>query len=276
MTNTDMSLLKTLLLSSSYQRATHLAIRSDELSQSLQAEAEWAAHNKWAGVGHALLVVLLGVVAGQLLVTLLGEMNIYQYVSKLTYFFLLVMGYLLSIVGSCYVLFKSFKVYQNRRLSLLSAHLTQKGLVFDKNIKLMTVEGLINLEENLVLAQQGDSNALLQLSLAILEGRYLKANVNMAMALAAVAADLNNSRAAYLVAQAFDANLDVKLSAQEAEIAALKEEQSHLFWLQRAAELGSYKAKSDLARKAAPDSLVTKSKAAKSTQDLVEAAVLEE
>lgn len=268
MTNTSTNLLNELLNSASYQKAAQLTIGSDELRQSLQAEVEWSAKHKWAGVGHALFVVLLGIIVGQLIVSGLAEINLYQYVSKLTYFFLLVMGYLLSIVGACFVLFKSFKVYQKRKLSLLATHLNEKGLVFDKNIKLMTVDGLVNLENNIAQAQQGDSDALLQLSLALLEGRYIKPNFKMALALAAIAADLNNSRAAYLVAQAFDANLDVKLAAQEAELEKQADLHSHLYWLQKAAALGSYKAKSELARKAVPSSLE-----AKSTDDLVQAAI---
>lgn len=249
MESESMNALRMLLKSDSYQRASSLPISSEELLRSQQAEKTWSKQNRLAGLRKSLYILLLGILIINLINIVFAPKELYGSVPNYQYYTLVAISYLLNLALCWYVFLKSFKTFQKSRLSLLEQYFKKNNLVFYEKIKLINVDALVNLEKHIEASEKADVDSLFEFSRALLEGKYIKTNYKIAIALASIAADLGHGRSAYIVAQAFNGDLDVNFESKEEYYNYLsfkKDKDSYIFWLEKAKELGSYKAKIEL------------------------------
>lgn len=235
--------LKTLIGSHLFREATTVPIDEDRFVQSEAIKREWEENNKYCGLGKFAAIVALGCVIIRLLMInpqpLFDLVPIYVYLGVVVS---MVLGYVVILF---FALVLGFKARKATRKKALEAHFEASGVDFFDRLDDFSVPAIRKVNEDVQLAQEGDADALYRLSETLLSGKILKANYKMAISLAALAAELGNSRAGLIVAKAFNHDLYEKLNHHPDNANARdiqKDLALYTAWLQKASQLGSYEA----------------------------------
>ncbi|MDE8601420.1 hypothetical protein M3I01_000560 [Marinomonas sp. RSW2] len=242
-----LTILKKLIHSDDFLKATALPIDEAHFIQSEHAKKEWDKSNKSRGLGKFFLIILLACTIIRLLMfnpkPLFDLVPMYVYLSAVVFMILLYVAILF------FALVFGFKVRKATRVKALKKHLEDQSLIFLDNLDHFSVTVIRKTKDDIQQAKEGNAESLFNLSEFLLNGKILDVNYKMAIAIASVAAKLGNSRAALTVAKAFNKERHSDFDDKDDidNYLDFKEDQNnYLLWLQKAASLGSYEATSKL------------------------------
>ncbi len=235
--------LKTLTGSHLFQEATTVPIDEVRFVQSEAIKREWEENNKYCGLGKFAAIVALGCVIIRLL--MINPKPLFEFVPIYVYLGIVVSMVLGYVVILFFALAFGFKARKATRKKALKAHFEANGVAFFERLDDFSVPAIRKVNEDVQLAKEGDADALYRLSETLLSGKVLKADYKMAVSLAALSAELGNSRAGLIVAKAFNHDLYEKLNHHPDNVQLCdiqKDLTLYVAWLQKASQLGSYEA----------------------------------
>jgi len=242
-----LTILKKLTHSDDFLKATALPIDEEHFIQSEQAKKEWEKANKFSGLGKFFLIILLACIVIRLLT--FNPRPLFDLVPMYIYLTAVVSMVLVYIAILFVALVFAFKVRKNTRVNALKKHLEDQNLIFLDNLDHFSVTVIRKIKDDIQQSKAGNADSLFNLSESLLNGKILKTNYKVAIAVASVAADLGNSRAALTVAKAFnkERHSDFNDKDDMDNYLNFKEDQtSAILWFQKAANLGSYEATREL------------------------------
>lgn len=242
-----LTVLQKLTHSDDFLKATTLPIDEAHFIQSEQAKKEWEKSNKSRGLGKFFLIILLACTVIRLL--MLNPKPLFDLVPIYIYLTAVVSMVLVYVAILFVALVFGFKVRKSTRRKMLKKHLEDQNLIFLDKLDHFSVTVIRKTKDDIQQAKEGNAESLFNLSESLLNGKILNVNYKMAIAIASVAAELGNSRAALTVAKAFNKERHSDFNDKDDidNYLDFKEDQNHyILWLQKAASLGSYEATSKL------------------------------
>lgn len=242
-----LTVLQKLTHSDDFLKATTLPIDEAHFIQSEQAKKEWEKSNKSRGLGKFFLIILLACTVIRLL--MLNPKPLFDLVPIYIYLTAVVSMVLVYVAILFVALVFGFKVRKSTRRKMLKKHLEDQNLIFLDKLDHFSVTVIRKTKDDIQQAKEGNAESLFNLSESLLNGKILNVNYKMAIAIASVAAELGNSRAALTVAKAFNKERHSDFNDKDNidNYLDFKEDQNHyILWLQKAASLGSYEATSKL------------------------------
>ncbi|MFT4573943.1 MAG: ABC-type multidrug transport system fused ATPase/permease subunit [Marinomonas primoryensis] len=242
-----LTVLQKLTHSDDFLKATALPIDEAHFIQSEQAKKEWEKSNKSRGLGKFFLIILLACTVIRLL--MLNPKPLFDLVPIYIYLTAVVSMVLVYVAILFVALVFGFKVRKSTRRKMLKKHLEDQNLIFLDKLDHFSVTVIRKTKDDIQQAKEGNAESLFNLSESLLNGKILNVNYKMAIAIASVAAELGNSRAALTVAKAFNKERHSDFNDKDDidNYLDFKEDQNHyILWLQKAASLGSYEATSKL------------------------------
>lgn len=242
-----LTVLQKLTHSDDFLKATTLPIDEAHFIQSEQAKKEWEKSNKSRGLGKFFLIILLACTVIRLL--MLNPKPLFDLVPIYIYLTAVVSMVLVYVAILFVALVFGFKVRKSTRRKMLKKHLEDQNLIFLDKLDHFSATVIRKTKDDIQQAKEGNAESLFNLSESLLNGKILNVNYKMAIAIASVAAELGNSRAALTVAKAFNKERHSDFNDKDDidNYLDFKEDQNHyILWLQKAASLGSYEATSKL------------------------------
>jgi ABC-type multidrug transport system fused ATPase/permease subunit len=242
-----LTVLQKLTHSDDFLKATTLPIDEAHFIQSEQAKKEWEKSNKSRGLGKFFLIILLACTVIRLL--MLNPKPLFDLVPIYIYLTAVVSMVLVYVAILFVALVFGFKVRKSTRRKILKKHLEDQNLIFLDKLDHFSATVIRKTKDDIQQAKEGNAESLFNLSESLLNGKILNVNYKMAIAIASVAAELGNSRAALTVAKAFNKERHSDFNDKDDidNYLDFKEDQNHyILWLQKAASLGSYEATSKL------------------------------
>lgn len=242
-----LTVLQKLTHSDDFLKATALPIDEAHFIQSEQAKKEWEKSNKSRGLGKFFLIILLACTVIRLL--MLNPKPLFDLVPIYIYLTAVVSMVLVYVAILFVALVFGFKVRKSTRRKILKKHLEDQNLIFLDKLDHFSATVIRKTKDDIQQAKEGNAESLFNLSESLLNGKILNVNYKMAIAIASVAAELGNSRAALTVAKAFNKERHSDFNDKDDidNYLDFKEDQNHyILWLQKAASLGSYEATSKL------------------------------